>query len=187
MIMKKILLSLLAVIGLSAGASAMSLKEAFKALSNIPNVSLSAPDYNLPVTAPLQAEGGLATAYNLDAEQIKTTGDAAMAILNQVPIKYMINGGCNNEVLAFVYATPTTEGQGDTSVNDNSEKAGKYDMLIAVMSGYRGMAVFLYGTVSGEVRDAFQAAPLKMEGNFLSCEVALPDNNEFNIMLNKAR
>ncbi|MDE6556335.1 MAG: hypothetical protein K2K55_05165 [Duncaniella sp.] len=172
--MKKFILSLLVAAGVCSGASAMGLREAYTALSNIPNVSVTVPDYNLPATGLISDQGELAAAYNLNAEQIKTTGTAAFAILNQIPLDYMINGGNNNEVCVFVYATP-------------SETEGMSDILVATMSGYRGTAVFMYGTVTNEIKDLYQAATLKMEGNFLSYEVTLPDQNEFNIVLSKAR
>lgn len=173
--MKKLLLSLVAVAGLTAGASAMNLKDAFTALSNIPNVSVVVPDYNMPVSSTLSESGdGMAAAYNLDASQILITGNAAYTILNQIPLSYMINGGNNGEVATFVYSTPNGE--------------GKNDVLVAAMSGYRGMAFFMYATdIDDAVRDALQSAPLKIEGNFLSLETVLPGDNEFNIILNKAR
>lgn len=173
--MKKLMLSLLAVVGLSAGASAMNLKDAFAALYNLPNVSVVKPDYNMPVSSTLSDDGdGVAAAYNLNAEQIGATGDATMAILNQVPLNYLINGGGNGEVMAMVYSMPTGE--------------GKNDVLVAVLSGYRGLAFFMYGTdIDDAVCEALQSAPLKIEGNFLSLETTLPDGNEFNIILSKAR
>lgn len=179
--MKKTLLSLIALISVAFGASAMSLKDAYKALSNIPNVSVTKPDYNLPMDLPFDQNSGmvleednLAAAYNLNAAQIKETGDAAYTILNQVPMVRMINGGNNNLVGAFVYAEQTGE-------NAN-------DVLVAAMSGYRGMVVFIYEqNVPDAVVAALQSAPVEMQGSYFSLKAKLPNSDEFNIILSKAR
>lgn len=179
--MKKTLITLIALVSMAFGASAMSLKDAYKALSNIPNVSVTKPDYNLPMDLPFEQNNGfvledrnLAAAYNLNAPQIKETGDAAYTILNQVPMVRMINGANNNDVAAFVYAEPTGE-------NSN-------DVLIVAMSGYRGSVVFMFvQNVPNTVCTSLQSAPIEMEGNYLSLKAKLPGNDEFNITLNKAR
>ena len=179
--MKKTLITLIALVGMAFGASAMNLKDAYTALSNIPNVSVSNPDYNLPMDISAMpdygfnlGEGNLAAGYNLNAAQIKETGDAAFTILNQVPMLRMINGACNNDVAAFVYAEPTGE-------NSN-------DVLIVAMSGYRGLAVFMYvQNVPDAVCTAIQTAPVEMQGNFLSMKAKLQGTDEFSIILNKAR
>lgn len=171
--MKKFIITLIAAVAGITSVSAMSPKEAFKALSNIPNVSLVTPDYNLPISSDTIPEGGLAAAYNLDQEQIKVTGNAAYTILNQVPLNYMVNGGNNNEVAAFIYAMPNVEGSND--------------VLVAAMSGYRGMVVFMLLSLDDAQVAAIQAAPLSIQGNFLNLEANLPGDNQFNILLNKAR
>ena len=179
--MKKTLLTLIALVGMAFGASAMNLKDAYKALSNIPNVSVANPDYNLPMDISAipdygfnLMEGNLAAGYNMNAAQIKETGDAAFTILNQVPMLRIINGACNNDVAAFVYAEPTGE-------NSN-------DVLIVAMSGYRGSAVFMYvQNVPDALCSALHSAPVEMEGNYLSLKAKLSQNDEFNIILNKAR
>ena len=179
--MKKTLLTLIALVGMAFGASAMNLKDAYKALSNIPNVTVSNPDYNLPMDISAMSdygfaisEGNLATAYNLNAAQIKETGDAAFTILNQVPMLRIINGGCNNAVVGFVYAEPTGE-------NSN-------DVLIVAMSGYYGSAVFMYvQDVPDATCTALQFAPVEMEGSYFSLKAKLNGNDEFNIILNKGR
>ena len=179
--MKKTLLSIIALLCVTLGASAMSLKDAYKALSNIPNVSITNPDYNLPIDLPFNQESGfvinegnLAAAYNLNAPQIKETGDAAYIILNQVPMVRMINGANNNAVAAFVYSEPTAE-------NSN-------DVLIVAMSGYRGSVVFMYAqNVPDNVCTALSNAPVEMQGNYLSLKALLPGDDELNIILSKAR
>lgn len=179
--MKKTLLSLIALLSVALGASAMSLKDAYKALSNIPNVSVTNPDYNLPMDISAMPDygftlndGNLAAGYNMNAAQIKETGDAAYTILNQVPMVRMINGANNNLVAAFVYAEPTGE-------NSN-------DVLIAAMSGYRGSVVFMYvQNVPDATCAAIQSAPVEMEGSFLSLNAKLSGNDEFSIILNKGR
>lgn len=93
--MKKFILALCAVLAVSVGAFALNLKEAFDALSNIPNINVRVPDYNLPVAMDVIQNGRVAAAYNLDRGQIAESGNAAYALLNQVPLVYMINGGNN--------------------------------------------------------------------------------------------
>lgn len=171
--MKKFIIALVVVISATVSVSAMSLKDAFSALSNIQNVNITAPDYNLPVIGEGVKDGQIAAAYNLNAQQIYESGTAAYTILNQIPLANMINGGNNGEVAAFVYTTPAGE-------NSN-------EILIAVMSGYKGSVVFLYGTIDDASRDAIKNAPLQMEGSFLSLESTMPDGSDFNIILSKAR
>lgn len=173
LVMKKLVILILAVLATTTATFALSLREAFDALSNLPNIGIKAPDYNLPVIGNIIESGEIAAAYNLDAEQIKVSGNGAFAILNQVPLSYMINGGCNNEVAALVYATP-----------DNK---GTNDILIAVMSGYKGSVVFLYGTISNAEKEAIQSAPLRMQGNYISIETVMPDGSDFNISIGKGR
>lgn len=171
--MKKLLLIVIAALAASASSFAMNLKEAFNALSNLPYVTITTPDYNLPVVADVIQNGTIAAGYNLDRQQIAEAGSAAYAILNQVPLNYMINGANNKEVAAFIYSTPNAE-------NSN-------DVLIAVMSGYKGSIVFLYGTMDDASKVAIQNAPLTMQGNFLNIEAGMPDGSDFNITLSKAR
>ena len=171
--MKKFAILLFAVIASVAGAAAMNLKDAFDALSNIPNVQTVTPDYNLPVTLDGIKDYQLSAAYNLKAEGIFQTGNAALTILNQVPMAYMINGGGNHLVCAYVYTTPNADGSND--------------ILVAVMSGFRGSAVFVYGKVDSATAEAIQMAPFQMEGTFISLNAPLPDNSEFNIYLTKGR
>lgn len=171
--MKKLIAMLVVAIATISSASAMNLKEAFSALSNIQNVTVVAPDYNLPVISDIAQSGQIAAGYNLNKEQINQAGTAAFTILNQVPLTAMVNGGNNGEVAAFVYAMP----------NDS----GSNDVLIAVMSGYKGSVVFLYGTADDASVAAIQSAPLNIEGNFLSLEAQMPNGNDFNITLSKAR
>ena len=151
-VMKKFILALCAVFAVSAGAFAMNLKEAFEALSDIPNINVKAPDYNLPVVMDGIRNGRVAAAYNLNEAQIAESGAAAFTLLNRVPLARMINGANNGMVAAFVYAEP--------------DGNGANDVLIAVMSGYRGSVVFIYGTIDDVIRDAIQNADLEMEGNY---------------------
>lgn len=154
--------------------TAISLKQAFSELSNIPNISVTAPDYNLPVVSDFVENGTIAAGYNLNAQQIKESGDAAFAILNKIPLTYMINGGNNNNVAAFVYTEP----------NDK----GSNDILIAAMSGMRGSIVFMYGSVNDKCKSAIQNAKFEMQGDYLSLETEnIPDIGDFNIILSKAR
>lgn len=172
--MKKILLTFVIAVLSTVCASAMNLKEAFNALSNLPNITVTAPDYNLPVIGDFVQNGQLAAAYNLDREKIKQSGDAVYTILNQIPLVYMINGGNNNKAAAFVYSTP----------NDS----GSNDILIVVMSGLKGSVVAMYGTVDNICRDAIQNGALEIQGDFLKLEATpVPDVGDFNITISKGR
>lgn len=154
-------------------ASTITLKEAFDQLSKVQNVAITAPDYNLPVIADVVKDGQIAAAYNLDAAKIKASADEAFAILNKVPLTKVINGGSNGQVAAFVYAEP--------------DGSGSNDALIAVMSGYKGSVVFMYGTMDDTAKEAIQNAPLSIEGINLNLDTTLPDGNEFHITINKGR
>ena len=179
--MKKTLLTLIALISVALGASAMSLKDAYKALSNIPNVSVTKPDYNLPMDLPFETvsgfelkDGNLAAGYNMNASQINVTGDAALTILNQVPMIRMINGGFNGYVGALVYWEQTGE-------NSN-------DMLVAVINARAGSVVFMYvPNLPDSNFLPIQSAPVTMEEGYFSLKAKLPGNDEFNINLNKGR
>lgn len=172
--MKKFAFTFIALLAAAVTVSAMNLKEAFEALSNLPGVSIKAPDYNLPVVSDVIKDGRIAAAYNLDRQEVFKTGNAAFAILNQVPLSYMINGGCNNEVGAFIYSTPNA--------------TGTNDILIAIMSGYRGDVIFISGTTDNVCKEAIRNAPMKMRGNTLSIEADhIPDVGDFNIIISKAR
>ncbi len=118
--MKKILLmAIVAAVGLTScqsksesstecdSAKTITLKDAFDELSKIQNVTITAPDYNLPVVADVVKDGKIAAAYNLDAAQTLATGQSAFDILKKVTMSYIINGANNGEVAACVYETPT--------------------------------------------------------------------------------
>lgn len=173
--MKKMIL-IFAMIALSiASASAISLKEAFSALSNLPNVTVkenldlkTLTNNKCPIKFDSLKVVQLALAYDLDAEKISVTGNGAYAILNQIPFQYMINGANNSNVCAFLYSTPY-EGQ-----------PGLNHLLIAVMSGEWGTVYFVDAIVEDKERDAIQAAAIKMKGNYLN--MVIP--NYFNIIIN---
>lgn len=173
--MKKMIL-IFAMIALSiASASAISLKEAFSALSNLPNVTVkenidlkTLTNNKCPIKLDSLKVVQLALAYDLDAEKISATGNGAYAILNQIPFQYMINGANNSNVCAFLYSTPY-EGQ-----------PGLNHLLIAVMSGEWGTVYFVDAIVEDKERDAIQAAAIKMKGNYLN--MVIP--NYFNITIN---
>lgn len=134
--MKKHILLFVALVCSVSGAYAMTLKEAFNALSNLPGITT---EFNDTITVSLNetvAENvgimKVVGAHSLDGDDIKTVGNATFSILNQVPLSYMINGGNNGLVAAFVYCTP----------NEN----GLNDMLIVTMSGEQGDLTYLYVT-----------------------------------------
>lgn len=137
---------------------AMNLKEAYNALSNLPNVSTMVNDTILiSIDKSIKDFDTIkvAMAHNLDGDEIKTSGDATLAILNQIPLSYMINGGNNGSVAAFVYCI--------------SNESGSNDMLIVTMSGEQGDLTYLYATnVDENSKIRLQEAKLTMEGHSLS-------------------
>lgn len=91
----------------------------------------------------------------LNREEIKATGDATLAVLDQIPLTSMINGGCNGLVGAFVYS----------AINE----AGTNDVLIVTMSGEQGDLTYLFVTDLDEYSKlCLQDAKLTMEGSSLS-------------------
>ncbi len=164
--MKKIVLLLTIALSFALSASAISLKEAFNALSNVPNISVKS-DYNTPILG-LTVNGELAMASDLNESQILESGNAVYTILNQVPLVWMINGGNNNLVAAFVYASPE-------STN------GIYEVLMVLMSGKSGDITIIYGGIDKAAKDALQNAPLTMESDKISIHADLPNGNTYNI------
>lgn len=173
--MKNFLFLLLMSLTCVASASAINLKEAFSALSNLPNVSVEEnlnlkylTDNRCPVKLDSLKVVQVATAYDLDAEKIMTTANGAYTILNQIPLQYMINGANNNDVCAFLYSTPY---EGMPGINH---------LLMVVMSGQWGSVVFIDAIVEDKERDAIQAASIEMKGNYLN--MVIP--KYFNITIN---
>lgn len=173
--MKKLILILVMAVACIASASAISLKEAFTALSNLPNVSVKenldlkeATNNKCPVKLDSLKVVQVATAYDLDAKQIFTTGNGAYTILNQIPLQYMINGANNNDVCAFLYSSPY---EGMPGINH---------LLVVVMSGQWGSVVVVDAIVEDKERDAIQAASIEMKGNYLN--MVIP--KYFNITIN---
>ncbi len=173
--MKKILLTLVMAVVSIASASAISLREAFSALSNLPNVSVKEnldlkdlTNGKCPVRLDSLKIAQFAIGYDLDESEIFATGNGAYAILNQIPFRYMINGANNNNVCAFIYSTPY-EGQ-----------PGMNHILIAVMSGQWGTVCFVDAMAEDKEREAIQAASIEMKGDYLN--MVVPDY--FNITIN---
>lgn len=173
--MKKKLLTLVMAVVSIASASAISLREAFSALSNLPNVSVKEnldlkdlTNGKCPVRLDSLKIAQFAIGYDLDESEIFATGNGAYAILNQIPFQYMINGANNNNVCAFIYSTPY-EGQ-----------PGMNHILIAVMSGQWGTVCFVDAMAEDKEREAIQAASIEMKGDYLN--MVVPDY--FNITIN---
>lgn len=94
-------------------------------------------------------------AVGLDRTEIFKTGNATYAILDQIPMSYMINGGNNGYVAAFVYSTPNEDGTND--------------ILVVSMSGDLGNLTYRYVTnVDDETKTALTNARLVMQGSSLS-------------------
>lgn len=136
----------------------MDLREAYNALSKIPNVSTVNDDIvNVSIDKGADYNGiiQIARAQNLDREEIYKSGNSTYAILNQIPLSYMINGGNNGYVGAFVYCTPNV--------------SGSNDMLIVTMSGAQGDLTFvLIPDVDNNTKINLTEAQLTMQGDSLS-------------------
>ena len=157
--MKKYLLTLFVLAWAVSSTYAMNLREAYNALSNLPKIKTELNDIvTVSINDKVTESKGImkvAGAHNLNSEDIKTVGNATFTILNQLPLSYMINGGNNGLVAAFVYCTP----------NDN----GSNDMLIVTMSGEQGDLTYLYVTDVNEASKlCIQEGRLTLEGSSLS-------------------
>lgn len=155
--MKKLTLILFALTFSLFRASAITLNEAYRELASLPRVTTVTNDTTAVTVDSKQYNGIMqsAKATGLNREEIKATGNATFAILNQIPLSCMINGGSNGLVAAFVYCTPN--------------ETGSNDMLIVTMSGEQGDLTYLYITNLDEAQKLYiQEAKLTMEGNSLS-------------------
>lgn len=164
--MKKLTIILLVLVCPVLGIYAMNLKEAYNALSNLPKITTELNDtITASINNKIVENNGVmkvAGARNLNGEDIKTVGNATFSILNQVPLSYMINGGNNGVVAAFVYCTP----------NGN----GSNDMLIVTMSGEQGDLTYLYMTDVNETSKlCIQEGKLTINKSSLSI---IPSNND---------
>lgn len=163
--MKKHILLLFALTCSVLGIYAMNLKDAYNALSNLPGITTELNDTihvsinkNAVDTSIIKVAG----VSGLNRADIKTAGNATYSILNQIPLSYMINGGNNGLVAAFVYCTPN--------------ETGSNDMLIVTMSGEQGDLTYLYVTdVNENSRLCIQEGKLTLQGSSLSI---IPSNND---------
>lgn len=159
--MKKLILILFALTCAVWGTYAMDLREAYNALSNLPKITTEFKDTVTVNVVENSSIMKVASAHNLNSEDIKQVGNATFAILNQIPLSYMINGGNNGLVAAFVYCTP----------NENSSN----DMLIVTMSGEQGDLTYLYVTDVNETSKlSIQQGKLTLKDSSLSI---IPSNN----------
>lgn len=171
--MKKYVIALAILAVASVCGRALTLKEAFAALSEVPNISVveSSPSGLVGLPADSVDNLEMAVANNLDAARIKETGDAVYAVLDKVPLVNMINGANNNLVAAFLYATPNAD--------------GRYDFLVVSMDGAGGDVAVIFMTITESIKTMFQTAPLTMKGDMLTLmPVATGGGPSFNIMLN---
>lgn len=163
--MKKSILILFALTCSVLGTYAMNLREAYNALSNLPEITT---ELNDTITVSINNNAvesnsvmKIAGAHNLNSEDIKTVGNSTFGILNQIPLSYMINGGNNGLVGAFVYCTP----------NENDSN----DMLIVTMSGEQGDLTYVYVTdVRENSKLCIQEGKLTLKDSSLSI---IPSNN----------
>lgn len=163
--MKKYILILFALTCSVLGTYAMNLIEAYNALANLPGITTELNDtITVSINNNVVENNGVikvAGVHGLNREEIWTVGNATYAILNQIPLSYMINGGNNGLVAAFVYCTP----------NEN----GSNDMLIVTMSGEQGDVTYLYVTdVRENSKLCIQEGKLTLKDSSLSI---IPSNN----------
>lgn len=163
--MKKYILILFSLTYSVLGTYAMNLREAYSALSNLPKIATELNDtITVSINDSVTENNSImevAGAHNLNSGDIKTAGNATFAILNQIPLSYMINGGNNGLVAAFVYCT--------------SNENGSNDMLIVTMSGEQGNLTYLYATDVNEVsKRSIQEGKLTLKDGSLSI---IPSNN----------
>lgn len=157
-IMKRLLITIALVIVMTTGMSAMTLQEAFNALSSVQNISMTkAPEtssinYNSPSDSVSNVK--IAAASDLGASSILQTGNAVYTILNQVPLEFMINGANNNLACAFIYATPCAD--------------DRYDCLMVLMSGYAGDVAIVYMTCDKSTKEKLQNANVSIHGPSLT-------------------
>lgn len=146
----------------------MDLREAYNALSKLPNVSTVTNDtttVSINKSADYNGIIQIAKAQNLDREEIYKSGNATLAILNQIPLSYMINGGNNGYVGAFIYCTPNA--------------SGSNDMLIATLSGPQGDLTFMFiPDVDNKSKTNLTEALLIMQGDSLS---VIPQKSDGNV------
>lgn len=165
--MKKLILILFGLTLSIIGASAMNLREAYDALSNLPKVANVTNDtIHVSIDKVVEYNGIVRTAmaHHLDREEIYKSGNATYAILNQIPLSYMINGGNNGYVGAFVYSSPNEDGSND--------------LLIVTMSGAQGDLTFIYVTDADEnSKINLTEAKLTMQGASLSIIPQKSDGN----------
>ncbi|MCM1483619.1 MAG: hypothetical protein NC043_04725 [Muribaculaceae bacterium] len=140
-----------------------SLKEAYDALSTLPNMTIdtTVTDSVDVVKNDVIDVQGVAAAYGLDSTKIYETGNAMYAVLDRVPLADMINGANNGLVSAFIYASPI-----DSVRNE---------ILIATASGYNGAVVAVYGTTDNATVSAIRNAPLTMQGATLNIALGKGD------------
>ena len=126
-----------------------TLEDVFDQLSQIPGVAedtfpnMKFRGYEIKVEKS-------AVAKNLNRQQIEDTGNAMYAILDKVPMGYIVNGATNHLAAGFVYANRLSD--------DNNE------VLMVACSGAAGMYAAYYGTANNSTVTALQMAPLSMQG-----------------------
>lgn len=146
--MKKYVLILITLMCSVMSARAIDLREAYNSFSRLPKVSNVLDDtVSVTIDKAAKYEGSMlvSRAVGLNREEIKATGDATLAVLNQIPLTCMINGGCNGLVGAFVYC----------AVNE----AGTNDVLIVTMSGEQGDLTYLFVTDLDEYSNCVSKTP----------------------------
>ena len=126
-----------------------SLKDSYNRLAKLPNVTESSSQNIKFGPYEIKVEKN-AVASGLDSIKTCETGDAMYAILDDIPMKHIVNGATNNINAGFVYA--------------NTLETGKNEVLIVAYGQGAGYLGVTYGTADGAALSAIQRAPLAMEG-----------------------
>lgn len=144
-----------------------SLKDSYNRLAKLPNISetnisnIKFGQYEIKVEKN-------AVANNLSKQQISQAGDSLYSILDDIPMKHIVNGATNNIDAGFVYA--------------NTLETGENEVLIVsygIGAGYIGVT---YGTADDATLSAVQRAPLAMEGYLLNITLDNTPGQQVNLI-----
>ncbi len=144
-----------------------SLKDAYDQLSQIKGVSEDSISNIKWGKYEVKIENN-AGATNLDRQQIDSTGNAMLAILDRVPMKYIVNGATNQLAAGFVYA--------------NRLSADTNEVLIVAGSGEAGMFSASYGIANDSTVYALRISELSMQGQRFKLTLESSPGEQINLI-----
>lgn len=109
-----------------------------------------------------------AGATHLDRQQIDSTGNAMLDILDRVPLKYIVNGATNQLAAGFVYA--------------NRLSADTNEVLIVAGSGEAGIISASYGIANDSTVYALRISELSMQGQRLKLTLESTPDQQINLI-----